>query len=80
HCGEDRHAAVPDPAAVVKVVGALGLLLSPFYFGLNLWAVTRLIEDPELRPGKAMVALAWAGMVLMVGTIGLLFWTTFFLG
>ncbi|MDY7094467.1 MAG: divalent metal cation transporter, partial [Acidobacteriota bacterium] len=40
-------AAVPDPAAVVKVVGALGLLLSPFYFGLNLWAVTRLIEDPE---------------------------------
>lgn len=70
-------AALPDPAALVKGVGALGLLLSPVYFALNLWAVTRLVDDPALKPGGAVVALALAGIALMVGTLALLFWTTF---
>lgn len=68
-------AAVPDPAVVVKGVGAFGLLLSPFYYGLNLWAVTRGIDDPALRPSKAIIALSLAGIALLVLSGGLLLWT-----
>lgn len=70
-------ALVPDPVAVVKGVAAVGLLLSPVYFALNLWAATRLIDDPALRPGRVTVALALVGIVVMVGTVVLLLWATF---
>ncbi len=69
-------AAVPDPAMVVKVVGAIGLLTSPVYIGLNLWVVTHLIEDPKLRPSKSMVGLALGGIVLLVLGAGLLVYAT----
>lgn len=68
---------VPDPAWLVKAVGAFGLVLSPVYYILNLWAVTRLVDDPDLRPGKATVVLAVAGILAMVGTAVLLLTTTF---
>jgi amino acid transporter len=68
---------VPDPAKLVKAVGAFGLVLSPVYYVLNLWAVTRLVDDPDLRPGKATVVLAIAGILAMVGTAVLLLTTTF---
>ena len=68
-------ATVPDPALVVKAVGAFGLLTSPLYFLLNLWAVTHLIDDPQLRPGKVQIALALAGVLLLVLAAGLLLWT-----
>ncbi|MCG8459081.1 MAG: divalent metal cation transporter [Holophagales bacterium] len=70
-------ATVPDPAFLVKAVGAFGLLLSPIYFTLNLWAVTRLVDDPELRPGVALRTLAMVGILTMAGTAALLLWTTF---
>ena len=70
-------AVLPDPAMLVKGVGAFGLLLSPIYYTLNLWAVTRWIDAPELRPGKFMVALAVLGIVSMVAVALLLLWTTF---
>jgi Mn2+/Fe2+ NRAMP family transporter len=69
-------AAVPDPAWVVKGVGAFGLLLSPIYYGLNLWAVTRGIDDPRLRPSMALRCLAGLGILTLVGT-GLLLIFTF---
>ena len=65
-------ALVPDPPTVVKVVGAFGLLLSPFYFGLNLWAVTRLVEEPELRPSRFLVGLSFCGILLLVVAGGML--------
>lgn len=70
-------ASTPDPARLVKVVGALGLLLSPLYFGLNLWAVTRRIPDPSLRLGRIGVAFGLVGILFMLFTAGLLLWTTF---
>ena len=70
-------ALVPDPPTVVKGVGAFGLLLSPFYFGLNLWAVTRGIEDPAFRPSRWMIALSLAGIALLILAAGLLLWTLF---
>ena len=70
-------AAVPDPAFLVEAVGAAGLILSPVYFTLNLWAVTRRIDDPALRPGRVAVASAAVGIVFMACVAGLLLWTTF---
>ena len=70
-------ALLPDPAMLVKGVGAFGLLLSPIYFTLNLWAVTRLVSSPELRPSRAMIALSVIGIVSMVAIALLLLWTTF---
>jgi Mn2+/Fe2+ NRAMP family transporter len=67
---------VPDPAKLVKAVGAFGLVLSPVYYVLNLWAVTRLVDDPDLRPGKTTVGLAIAGILAMAGTAVLLLTTT----
>lgn len=68
---------VPDPAWLVKAVGAFGLVLSPVYYILNLWAVTRLVDDSEFRPGRATAALAIAGILAMTGTAVLLLWTLF---
>ena len=68
---------VPDPAWLVKAVGAFGLVLSPVYYILNLWAVTRLVDDPEFRPGRVTSVLAVAGILAMTGTAVLLLWTTF---
>ncbi|MEM8934363.1 MAG: hypothetical protein AAGE94_24430, partial [Acidobacteriota bacterium] len=70
-------AVLPDPALLVKGVGAFGLILSPVYYTLNLWAVTRRIEDPALRPGSMTVALAVLGIGTMIFAAGLLLWTTF---
>ncbi len=65
-------ALVPDPPTVVKAVGAVGLLLSPVYYALNLWAVFKLVDDPAMRPGKVLVALSFLGMAVMVVTGALL--------
>ncbi|MEM9291793.1 MAG: Nramp family divalent metal transporter [Acidobacteriota bacterium] len=70
-------ASVPDPPYVIKIVGAAGLLLSPFYYSLNLWAVTRGIDDPELRPGRGIIALSLLGILTLVLTAGLLVYTLF---
>jgi len=70
-------AVVPDPALLVKAVGALGLMLSPVYFALNLWAVTRRIDDPALRPGLTSIGMAIAGTLFMTLIAALLLWTTF---
>ena len=68
---------LPDPAMLVKGVGAFGLFLSPIYFTLNLWAVTRLIDAPELRPSRAMIALAIIGILSMIAIAVFLLWTLF---
>lgn len=70
-------ASVPDPAFLVKAVGALGLVLSPVYFSLNLWAVTRRIDSPTLRLGPVGLTAGIAGVILMIFTAALLLWTTF---
>lgn len=65
-------ALVPDPPTVVKGVGAFGLLLSPFYFGLNLWAVTRLVDEPELRPSRFLILLSFCGIATLMVAGGML--------
>ncbi|MEM9553719.1 MAG: Nramp family divalent metal transporter [Acidobacteriota bacterium] len=70
-------ALLPDPAFLVKAVAVLGLLLSPVYYILNLWAVLRLVDDPALRPGRASVALSIAGIVSLMFAAGLVLATSF---
>ncbi len=68
---------VPDPAFLVKAVGAFGLLLSPVYFTLNLWAVHRRIDDPALRPGPLATLVSILGILFLLFTAGLFLWTLF---
>jgi Mn2+/Fe2+ NRAMP family transporter len=70
-------ASLPDPALLVKGVGAFGLLLSPVYFALNLWAVTRCVDDPALRPGRFAIGISILGILFLALTAILLLWTTF---
>ncbi len=70
-------ASLPDPALLVKGVGAFGLIFSPVYFGLNLWAVTRCVDDPAMRPGRIAIAISILGILFLVFTALLLLWTTF---
>lgn len=68
-------AVLPDPASWVKWVGAIGLLVSPVYYVLNLWAVRRRVTDPRIRPGRLLVILAFAGVVFLAATAVLFLWT-----
>ncbi|MEL7061993.1 MAG: hypothetical protein AAGN46_18345 [Acidobacteriota bacterium] len=68
-------ALLPDPTLLVKWVGAAGLVLSPVYYTLNLWAVTRRVDDPAMRPGPISLILAGLGIATMVFAAGLLLWT-----
>lgn len=70
-------AMLPDPALLVKAVAVLGLLLSPVYYLLNLWAVLRLVDDPELRPGRATLTIAWIGVATLLVAVVLALRTTF---
>jgi len=67
--------AVPDPVLLLTVLGALSFLASPLYYALNTWAVTRLIEDPGLRPGRGALAISLVGILFLVGVAGLLLYT-----
>ena len=68
-------AAVPDPVTLITVLAAVTFVFSPLYFVLNTWCVTRLIRDPVLRPSRAALALAGAGIVFMLATAALVLYT-----
>ena len=54
---------VRDPVVLVSIAAVVSFLLAPVLYGLNHFCVTRLIDDPELRPGRAMRAWSWTGIV-----------------
>jgi Mn2+/Fe2+ NRAMP family transporter len=53
---------VPDPVVLVSIAAVVSFLLAPLLYGLNHFCVTRLIEDPELRPGPALRTWSWLGI------------------
>ena len=67
--------AVPDPVLLLTVLGALSFLFSPLYYGLNTWAVTRLIEDPALGPGRGALWLSRLGIAFLAAVALLLLYT-----
>ncbi|GAF86068.1 unnamed protein product, partial [marine sediment metagenome] len=53
------------PVELVLVAGVITFLLSPVYYLLNYYCVTRLIKDKELRPNQINRMLAILGIIAM---------------
>jgi len=68
---------IPDPVALVTVAAIVSFLLAPVLYALNHYCVTRLIEDPGLRPGPAMRAWSWIGMLGVTAASGFFLWVQF---
>lgn len=66
---------VPDPVRLITVLAAITFLFSPLYFVLNYWCVTRLIEDPSMRPSFWDRLVARVGIAFVVLTAVLITYT-----
>ena len=64
--------AVPNPVLLLTLLGAVTFVFSPIYYALNTWAVTRLIDDPALRPSRWALAVAFVGIAFLVAVAVLL--------
>lgn len=56
---------LPNPVLIVQYTGVISLLIAPLLFGLNYYCVTRLIDDPEMRPGAGLRLWGIAGIAIM---------------
>ncbi len=56
---------VPNPVLLVSLTGLLSLLVAPLLYVLNYYCVTRLIDDPELRPSRLNRIWGLAGIATM---------------
>lgn len=63
--------ALPDPVLLVTVAAVASFLLAPVLSLFNYWCVTRQIEDPALRPGRALRIWALAGIACATTAAGL---------
>lgn len=61
----------PDPVLLVSIAAVASFLLAPVTYALNHYCVTRLIDDPALRPGRALRVWSWTGIALMAGATSL---------
>jgi hypothetical protein len=64
-------AIIPDPVILVTIAAVTSFLIAPVLYALNYVCVTRLIPDPELRPGGALRIWAAVGIVCMLAATGL---------
>jgi hypothetical protein len=62
---------IPDPVVLVTIAALASFLISPVLYALNYACVTRLIEDPALRPGRGLRVWAVVGIACMLGATGL---------
>ncbi|MGH7564416.1 MAG: Nramp family divalent metal transporter [Gemmatimonadota bacterium] len=70
-------AILPDPLLLVTVAAVASFLLAPILSFLNYWCVTRLIEEPELRPGRALRVWAIAGILCATAAAGVFLYVQF---
>lgn len=66
-----------DPVVLVTVAAVVSFLLAPILFLLNHYCVTRLIADPELRPGPLMRAWSWIGLAGVGAATVFFLWVQF---
>ncbi len=59
-----------EPVFLALVAGAAYLIMFPLCYIMTIWAAKNLIEDPKLRPPKALVGIAIAGLCWVI--IGML--------
>jgi Mn2+/Fe2+ NRAMP family transporter len=68
---------IPDPVVLVTVAAFVSFLLAPVLYALNHYCVTKLIDEPDLRPGPGMRAWSWLGMLGMGGAAAFFLWVQF---
>lgn len=61
---------LPNPVVIVTIVGVVSLLIAPVLYSMNYYCVTRLIEDPAMRPAQPLRLWALSGIVLMTVAAG----------
>jgi len=61
----------PNPVLMVQLVGLVSLAVAPLLYGLNYYCVTRLIDDPELSPGRFLRLWGLTGIWFL--TVAVLF-------
>jgi Mn2+/Fe2+ NRAMP family transporter len=60
---------IPNPVLLVSLTGLLSLLVSPVLYVLNYYCVTRLIDDPALRPSMTNRIWGILGVVTMSASV-----------
>jgi Mn2+/Fe2+ NRAMP family transporter len=68
---------LPNPVLVVTLVGVVSLLIAPVLYSLNYYCVTRLVDDPSLRPSAVLRAWGLGGIVFMTAAAALYTYTRF---
>jgi len=56
-------------ALLVTAAALLSLAIAPGLYLLNIYCVSKHIEDASLKPAKATVIIAWAGVLFMIAAL-----------
>ena len=59
----------PNPVLMVQFIGLVSLAVAPLLYGLNNYCVTRLIEDPSMRPSHSLRLWGLAGFWFMTAAV-----------
>jgi Mn2+/Fe2+ NRAMP family transporter len=62
---------LPNPVALIQLVGLVSLGVAPVLYGLNYYCVTRLIDDESLRPSRGLRLWGLAGLLFMTFAVSL---------
>jgi Mn2+/Fe2+ NRAMP family transporter len=57
---------VGNPVTLVTIVALISLAAAPILYVLNLYCVSKHIEDPKLKPATATIVIGWFGVAFMV--------------
>lgn len=57
---------VGNPVTLVTAAALISLTAAPLLYGLNLYCVTHQVSQPEFRPSRLNVVIAYAGVVFML--------------
>ncbi len=64
----------PKPVALITAAALMSLAVSPLYYALNYYCVTRHVKDPALAPGRFLRVLALAGILFVLAASGVCFY------
>jgi Mn2+/Fe2+ NRAMP family transporter len=71
---------VSDPVVLVSIAAVVSFLLAPLLYGLNHFCVTRLIDDPELRPGRVLRTWSLLGIACVTAATAFFLYVQFLRG
>jgi hypothetical protein len=65
------YVSVGNPVLVVTGAALISLAVAPLLYALNLYCVRQDIGQPQLRPSRLTIWIAWAGIVVMLVALGM---------